>query len=114
AFDALRGGYDRPRDRAANRPDRRLGARESLSGHAALAGKTGRGGAAMNEQYLWDKTGQPDPELDRIEKVLKIFRHEPVGKLTFARAPLPARRMWIAPLAVAASIVLLCWTSWPR
>lgn len=30
----------------------------------------------MNDDYLWDKTGEPDPEIEHIERVLGQLRHQ--------------------------------------
>lgn len=30
----------------------------------------------MNDDYLWDRTGEPDPEVQRLEKVLARYRQE--------------------------------------
>ncbi|HEY0141437.1 MAG TPA: hypothetical protein VGF48_11115 [Thermoanaerobaculia bacterium] len=50
----------------------------------------------MNDDYLWDRSGEPDPDISRLEQLLGRYRHE---------APLRRpRRRW---LAVAAAIFLL-------
>lgn len=63
----------------------------------------------MNDQYLWDRSGEPDAELERLEARLQPLR--------WSGAPmrLPARRLgrsrW--PLAVAASVlVVVAGTVW--
>lgn len=64
----------------------------------------------MNEDYLWDKSGEPDPEIEQLEKTL--------GSLRFKRPaeplPLPATQpRWsfqlsFSPaLAIAASLLIL-------
>ena len=68
----------------------------------------------MNEDYLWDKTGEPDPEIERLEKLL--------GPLGHKSGPVPAaiaRRPAIFPrlLAIAASLVVIAgavWIGWQR
>jgi FecR protein len=68
----------------------------------------------MNDPYLWDGSGQPDPELQRLESLLTQFRHRDVPP---ALPPeLPAKRAylhglllrfpWIPRLAAAAVVVL--------
>ncbi len=55
----------------------------------------------MNDDYLWDRSGEPDPEIVRIEKLLGRYRHD---------APLRVavhRRRWIAFAAAAAVAVLI-------
>jgi hypothetical protein len=55
----------------------------------------------MND-YLWDRTGPPDPEVERLERVLGTLGHRGV--------PIPApkasmtRRVWI-PVAAAAAVI---------
>jgi hypothetical protein len=63
----------------------------------------------MNEDYLWDKSGEPDPEIERLEQTLGRLRYKrPVEPL-----PLPAlTRPWYRPgfspmLAIAATLVIL-------
>ena len=66
----------------------------------------------MNDDYLWDRSGTPDPELARLESLLGRYRHD---------APLRApRRPW-RMLAAAAALVLLVGAGlltyrflWPR
>ncbi len=55
----------------------------------------------MNDDYLWDRSGEPDPEIVRIEQLLGRYRHD---------APLRVavhRRRWIAFAAAAALAVLI-------
>ncbi len=35
----------------------------------------------MNERYLWDKSGESDPEIARLETLLERFRHAPTAEL---------------------------------
>src|SRR3974390_391666 len=59
--------------------------------------------------YLWDGTGTPDPEIQRLESLLAEFRHD--GRPLVLPETLPktnVRRAWILPLRwVAAAVVLL-------
>ena len=32
-------------------------------------------GEEFNDPYLWDGSGEPDPEVQRLEKSLAVFRH---------------------------------------
>lgn len=60
----------------------------------------------MDNKYLWDRSGDPDPEIQELEEVL--------GKLRYQRPPLeiPAnfqisrRRSLYPPLAIAATLFL--------
>ncbi len=62
----------------------------------------------MSDQYLWDRTGDPDPEVQELERLLSPLRHQ-ARPLDFdAVAAEPRRgllRGW--PLALAAVLVLL-------
>ena len=31
----------------------------------------------MNDDYLWDRTGEPDPEIQELEEVLGTLRYQP-------------------------------------
>ncbi len=73
----------------------------------------------MSDKYLWDKSGDPDPEVEGLEKLLGPFRHNrPAPEFPAApRAPrrfsfLPLPGVGTATLAVAASVVLVVVGSW--
>ena len=62
----------------------------------------------MNEDYLWDKSGEPDPEIERLEKVLAPLRYErrveplplpDISRWTFARG--------FSPMLAAAAVFLI-------
>ena len=60
--------------------------------------------------YLWDKSGRPDPEVERLEQLLGQLRHEPRAlSLPDAMTATPrARRSFFRPaLATAATILLM-------
>ena len=58
----------------------------------------------MQEDYLWDKSGAKDPEIEALEKILKPLQYQPKPlERTLAR---PARRTWIK-LAVAALLLAM-------
>jgi len=54
----------------------------------------------MNDDYLWDKTGEPDPEIQQLEEILGTLRYQPKPLV------LPRRRNYFPLLAIAASILL--------
>ncbi len=31
----------------------------------------------MSEEYLWDKSGKPDPEIQELEEILGTLRYQP-------------------------------------
>jgi hypothetical protein len=54
----------------------------------------------MNDDYLWDKTGQPDPEIQQLEEILGTLRYQPKP------LALPHKRNYFPLLAIAASLLL--------
>jgi hypothetical protein len=54
----------------------------------------------MNEDYLWDRTGPPDPEIERLERLLAPLRHQA------APAAAPRPRPWRAMAAIAAVVLI--------
>lgn len=69
----------------------------------------------MNDDYLWDGSGEPDPEIQRLESVLGRFRHnrpvpefpEHVSLLDWLRS-----RVWLPRLAAVAAAVLTVVGGW--
>ena len=57
----------------------------------------------MNDDYLWDRSGPPDPEIERLERTLAPLRYRHRGDVLESRRT-PDRRRW--GLAVAAAVVL--------
>ena len=63
----------------------------------------------MNEDYLWDKTGEPDPEIESLEKLLAPLAHKPgPAPSSFARKT-PG---WPRLLAIAASVLVVAGAAW--
>lgn len=54
----------------------------------------------MNDDYLWDKTGEHDPEIQQLEEILGSLRYQPKPLV------LPQRKVYFPLLAIAASILL--------
>jgi len=54
----------------------------------------------MNDDYLWDKTGEPDPQIQQLEEILGTLRYQPKP------LALPQRRNYVPLLAIAASLLL--------
>ena len=52
----------------------------------------------MNEDYLWDRSGESDPETVRLEQLL--------GKLRYSGRASPSRRSWHWWLATAAAVLI--------
>ena len=60
----------------------------------------------MNDEYLWDKSGEPDPEVQQLEQVLGTLRYQP-KPLDLPENFRPARRNRYLPLlAIAATLAL--------
>jgi hypothetical protein len=68
----------------------------------------------MNEEYLWDKSGEPDPEIQQLEQILGTLRYQPK---TF-EVPTnirPARRyryLGLAAIAATLLFTLLAGIAW--
>ena len=56
----------------------------------------------MNEDYLWDRSGPPDPEIERLERTLAPLRYR--HRADLMQIPRRAARPWWA-LAAAAVVV---------
>lgn len=66
----------------------------------------------MNEDYLWDKSGEPDPEMERLENTLASLRYKrPAEPLPLPATPTQRRwsfRLNFSPaLAAAAALLIL-------
>jgi ferric-dicitrate binding protein FerR (iron transport regulator) len=55
----------------------------------------------MDNRYLWDRTGDPDPEIQKLENLLGQFAYQ-------QSRPAPSRR-WPAAIAAAALIAVSSW-----
>ena len=60
----------------------------------------------MKDDYLWDKTGQPDPEIQKLEEILGTLRYQPRPLELPQEAPTARRRNYFPLLAIAASLLL--------
>jgi negative regulator of sigma E activity len=58
----------------------------------------------MNDDYLWDKSGEPDPQIQQLEEILGTLRYQQKPlKLPEAVRP---RRNYFPLLAIAAAVVI--------
>lgn len=67
------------------------------------------------DDYLWDGSGEPDPDVVRLENLLTPYRHR--GALPALPARVPARRQLFAQvtlqiLTAAAALVLVAASAW--
>jgi ferric-dicitrate binding protein FerR (iron transport regulator) len=63
----------------------------------------------MNEDYLWDRSGEPDPAVRELEEVLGSLRYQPKPLRLPATSQIgrPRRRTtWLAVAAAVAFLVL--------
>ncbi|HYJ88998.1 MAG TPA: hypothetical protein VEW46_23230 [Pyrinomonadaceae bacterium] len=61
----------------------------------------------MNDDYLWDKSGKPDPEVQQLEEILGTLRYQP-RELEIPPQIQVGRKSFIArALAIAAAIALV-------
>ncbi len=67
----------------------------------------------MNDDYLWDRSGEPDPEVERLERVLGKYRHQARPLSPALDSRLSERRGgWIRLVAVAAAILIVLAGLW--
>lgn len=59
----------------------------------------------MSDDYLWDRSGEPDPEIVKLEQALGRLRHQPKAEALPQLAPV--RRPFFPALAAAAVILLV-------
>jgi hypothetical protein len=60
----------------------------------------------MNDDYLWDKTGQPDPQIQQLEEILVALRYQPKPLALPVDLRVPRRRNYFPLLAIAALVLL--------
>ncbi|HJZ89136.1 MAG TPA: hypothetical protein VKN99_28390 [Polyangia bacterium] len=62
---------------------------------------------AVSDQYLWDGSGAPDPEVERLERVLGRlrWREQPMPLPRLAARAVPVRR-WLGVAALAGGLAL--------
>jgi hypothetical protein len=64
----------------------------------------------MNKDYLWDKSGEPDPEIQQLEEILGTLRYQPkplpLAKGLAVTNSSTAGRNYLPLLAIAATIAV--------
>ena len=58
----------------------------------------------MNEDYLWDKSGEPDPQIQELEEILAPLRYQPKPIELPDELVVKRRRNYVPLLAIAATI----------
>jgi len=61
----------------------------------------------MKDNYLWDGTGEVDPEIQQLKEVLGTLRYQPQPLRIPADVRISRRRTFFPALAIAAAIALL-------
>jgi len=59
----------------------------------------------MNEDYLWDKTGEPDPQVQELEEILGRLKYKPRPLVIPADLLVTRRRSYRPLLAIAAALL---------
>ena len=59
----------------------------------------------MKEEYLWDKSGEPDPEIQQLEEVLGTLKYQPRPLEIPSDLVVSRRRRNVPFLAIAASLI---------
>src|SRR5258708_26634879 len=60
----------------------------------------------LREDYLWDRSGEPDPELQKLEEILGTLRYQPRPLQIPADIQVRRNRSLSVALAIAAAIAL--------
>jgi len=60
----------------------------------------------MDDKYLWDRSGKPDPEIQELEEILSTLRYQPRPLEIPAHFQIARRRSLFPPLAIAATLIL--------
>jgi hypothetical protein len=60
----------------------------------------------MNDDYLWDKTGEPDPQIQQLEEILGTLRCQPKPLEIPSDLQPRQKRNYFSWLAIAAALLL--------
>src|SRR6266481_3244114 len=61
----------------------------------------------MEGNYLWDRSGEPDPEIQKLEELLGTLRYEPRALEIPHHIQVGRRRSFLPAITIAAAIALL-------
>ena len=61
----------------------------------------------MNDDYLWDRTGEPDPEIQQLEQVLGTLRYQPRPLDLPAQVRIGHPRTFFPRVAIAAAVAAM-------
>ena len=60
----------------------------------------------MKDNYLWDRTGEPDPEMQKLEEILGELRYQPRPLQIPDNITVGRRRTFFLPMTIAAAIIM--------
>ena len=60
----------------------------------------------MNNDYLWDKSGEPDPQIQELEELLAPLRYQPTPLEIPDEFSLAPKRNYVPLLAIAATVLI--------
>ena len=60
----------------------------------------------MNEEYLWDKSGEPDPEIQELEQILGTLRYQPKPLDLSDEVQPRSRNRYLPLIAIAATLLI--------
>lgn len=60
----------------------------------------------MNDNYLWDRSGEPDPDVQKLEEILGSLKYQPQPLRIPTQVQAVRRRNFFPALAIAAVIAL--------
>jgi nucleoid-associated protein YgaU len=60
----------------------------------------------MKDDYLWDKSGEPDPQIQQLEEILGTLRYQPKPLNLPKELSRPQRRNYFPWLAIAATVLI--------
>ena len=60
----------------------------------------------MKDNYLWDRSGEPDPEIQELEEILGTLRYQPQPLEIPHHVRISRRRSFFPTMAIAAAIAL--------
>jgi hypothetical protein len=61
----------------------------------------------MENNYLWDRSGEPDPEVQELEEILGTLRYQPQPLEIPVNIRVDRRRSFFPAMAIAAAMALL-------
>ena len=61
----------------------------------------------MRDDYLWDRSGEPDPEIQQLEEILGTLRYQPRPLEIPEQLQTRGRRFYSPRLAIAAAIAMV-------